>query len=131
MAKKLRIDPDDIEGLSDALREALMRKGIFIPNDFINEYLEGLEEDIDFLPYKHGPIDTSNCGYDDPEILNGLTIDNDDEPFAIGSCGFTAPMSHCGSTPAQYGGCGCRSGSYCGGSTYTPSYGGCGGYSRC
>lgn len=101
MAKKLRIDPDDIEGLSDALREALMRKGIFIPNDFINEYLEELEEDIDFLPYKHGPIDTSNCGYDDPEILNCLTIDNDDEPFAIGSCG---------------GGCG-----------YTPSYGGCGG----
>ena len=108
MAKKLRIDPDDIEGLSDALREALMRKGIFIPNDFINEYLEELEEDVDFLPYKHGPIDTSNCGYDDPEILNGLTIDNDDEPFAIGGCRV------------------CRSGSYCGGSTYTPHYGGCG-----
>lgn len=100
MAKKLRIDPDDIEGLSDALREALMRKGIFIPNDFIDEYLEESEEDVDFLSYKHRPIDTSNCGYDDPEILNGLTIDNDDEPFAIGSCG---------------GGCG-----------YTPSYGGCG-----
>ena len=126
MAKKLRIDPDDIEGLSDALREALMRKGIFIPNDFINEYLEELEEDVDFLSYKHGPIDTSNCGYDDPEILNGLTIDNDDEPFAIGGCGVIPgscgmrTYGSCGqpSSPS-YGGCG-------GGCGYTPSYGGCG-----
>ena len=122
MAKKLRIDPDDIEGLSDALREALMRKGIFIPNDFINDYLEELEEDVDFLPYKHEPIDTSNCGYDDPDILNGLTIDNDDEPFVIGSCGYA---------PSQYGGCGgwARQSNYgrCGGRVgHVTSIGGCG-----
>ena len=42
--------------------------------------------------------------------LDNLTIDNDDEPFAIGSCGYT---------PSQYGGCG--------GWASQSNYGSCGG----
>ena len=100
MGTLLFIDSDDIETLSEALKGALERRGINFGAYGIGDDEE--EDDID--PYlgilPHAPRKHN---------IGGLTIDNDDEPFPIGGCGV------------------CHSGSYCGGSTYTPHYGGCGG----
>jgi hypothetical protein len=105
MGKLLFIDSDDIETLSEALQDALERRGVRFNSNGSGEFdypsTDDEEEDIDpylgrmpFTPGKRG--------------LDKLTIDNDDESFTIGGCGV------------------CRSGSYCGGSAYTPHYGGCG-----
>ena len=104
MGKLLFIDSDDINGLSEALREALERRGVVFKKSGTGEfdYPTTDDEEPDIDPY-----------------LGNMPN---------GSSSFLHPYGHggCGS-----GGCGCRSGSACGGSTYEPSYGGCGGSWGC
>jgi len=117
MGRMLYIDSDDINGLSEALQEALERRGINF-GEFGYPETEDEEEDID--PYlgvmpKWKPIKKT----DDDD--NWLFQESGGVRYNSGACGYTP-------TVKLYGGCG--GGSCGGGCGYTPSYGGCGG-SRC
>lgn len=90
MNKLLFIEDDDIVGLSNALRDALERRGIVFKEDGTGEF-----------DYPFGE-------YEEPLYLR---------LYRQGGCGSS--------------GCGCRSGSACGGSTYVSSHVGCGGFPRC
>ena len=106
MGKLLFIDSDDINGLSDALRNALERRGIV--------FGQGTTDEFDY------PMDENDEPDIDPYI--GIMpvrrvsppIKDDNDRWLFQESG------------GSYGGCG-------GGSCGRPSYGGCGGYSypRC
>lgn len=98
MSKLLFIDSDDIEGLSEALREALERRGVVFGRSEYDYPDEDDEPDID--PY---------LGNMPPfRKKRRYAEDHSNEKFLFQETGGVIPGS-CG------GGCG-----------YTPSYGGCG-----
>lgn len=109
MSKLLFIEDDDIVGLSNALRDALERRGIVFKEDGTGEFDYPFGEAID-------PYDGLTATHEEPLYLH---------PYGHGGCGS--------------GGCGgrittgsCGSGG-CGG-FHIPSYGGCGyapSYPRC
>ena len=106
MGKLLFIDSDDINGLSEALRNALSRRGINFGNDTTGEfdYPHCDDEEPDFDPYlgiTPKPTRKKNYDEDDRWLFQ-------ESGGSYGSCG----GSGCGG-----GSCGCR----------RPSYGGCGG----
>jgi hypothetical protein len=113
MGNLLFIDSDDINGLSDALRNALERRGIVFGQGTTDEFGYPMDEndEPDIDPY----IGIMPVRRVSPPIKD----DNDRWLFqeSGGSYG--------------YGGCGGHVCSSCGGGG--PSYGGCGGYSypRC
>ena len=134
MSKLLFIDSDDIEGLSEALKEALERRGVVFGH---REYDYPDEDEPDIDPYlgnmppfrKKRKIET--CGdistipiqrlHMSPSY-RGRKEDRSDEKFLFQETGGVKPGS-CGMR--AYGSCGQPS---------SPSYGGCGGggyYSRC
>jgi hypothetical protein len=111
MSKILFIDSDDIEGLSEALREALERRGVVFGH---SEYDYPDEDEPDIDPY---------LGNMPPfRKKRSHAEDHSDEKFLFQETGGVIPGS-CGMR--TYGSCGQPS---------SPSYGGCGGggyYPRC
>ena len=104
MGKLLFIDSDDINGLSEALINALSRRGINFGNDMTGEfdYPYGDDEEPDFDPY---------LGIT-PKPTRKKTYDEDDRWLfqesggSYGGCGGGGYYGGCGGGRPSYGGCG-------------------------
>ena len=128
MGKLLFIDSDDISGLSEALQNALEKRGVRFRADGSGEFdypsTDEEEPDIDpyigAMPHAHRKNNNDNDSW--------LFQESGGVRYNSGECGYTMPMSHCGmmsfcGASHYYGGCG---GS--GNRSASCGYGGCGGY---